>query len=84
MKSIIVVLALFGFMSVSHAEETVAEKAKETVNDVKRAGKKAIHRAEEALCAEGDLKCLAQKGQNRVEEGADYVKDKVDEATDKK
>ncbi|MFV8259475.1 hypothetical protein ACNQKP_16830 [Bdellovibrio bacteriovorus] len=84
MKHIIVVLALFGFMSVTHAEETVSEKVKSTANDVKRGAKKAMNRAEEAVCMEGDVKCLAKKGQNRVEEGADYVKDKVDEATDKK
>ncbi len=66
----------------AHAEETMGEKAKATGNTVKRSAKKGMNRVEEAVCMKGDAKCLAQKAGNRMEEGADYVKDKAVETKD--
>jgi hypothetical protein len=80
MKKLVLVLALFGFFgAASHAAETVGEKAAATTNDAKRAVKKGAHRAGEAMCAEGDAKCLKNKAENRVQEGSDYTKDKAKE-----
>jgi len=67
----------------SFAEQTSSEKASATVNDVKRAAKKKVHRAEEAVCAEGDAPCLAKKAKHRAEEGSDFAKDKAQELKDK-
>lgn len=81
MKHLVMIcaVALFGFINFAHAEETLSEKAKATANDVKRSAKKGAHRVEEAMCAEGDAKCLKKKAENRVKEGSDYVKDKAEE-----
>lgn len=80
MKLLILSFALFGWLGISHAEETLTEKTQVTVNSVKRSGKKGLNRTKEALCGKltGDNKvqCLAKKAKNRVEEGADAVKDK--------
>lgn len=83
MKKIVIALALFGFLGVAHAEETMGEKASATMHDGKRAVKKGVNRTKEALCAEGDAKCLKDKAANRVEEGVDYTKDKAKEVKNK-
>lgn len=83
MKSIIAVIAcIMGLSTAVIAEETLKEKATAGVNDAKRAVKKGVNRTKEFVCAEGDAKCLAKKGKHRVEEGADYVKDKAKEGAD--
>lgn len=61
------------------AGETVAEKAQAAGNDAVRAAKKTVHRAEEALCQQGDVKCLQQKAEHRLQEARDYTKDKAAE-----
>lgn len=65
--------------SVAGAAETVAEKAEALGNDAARAAKKTVHRAQEALCQQGELKCLQQKAEHRLQEAADYTKDKAAE-----
>lgn len=84
MKNLILIMAILSVMTIAQAEETVSSKAKVTAHDVKRASKKGVHRVQEATCTENDAKCMAKKAGNRVEEGADYTKDKVNEATEKK
>lgn len=79
MKKLMMIIAVLGFVGAAHAEETMGEKAKATANDGKRAVKKGANRVKEAVCMEGDAKCLAKKAKNRVEEGGDYVKDKATE-----
>jgi hypothetical protein len=64
------------------ANESMSEKASGKAGDAKRAIKKGAHRAGEAVCMEGDAKCLAKKAKNRVEETKDYGKDKAIEAKD--
>lgn len=80
MKLIIATLAIFGFLGLSHAEETLTEKAQVKVKSAKRTAKKGLHRANEAVCGDltGDskLECLSKKTKNRLEEGKDSVKDK--------
>ncbi len=83
MKTVIILMALFGFTGISYAEETTSEKAAATTNDAKRSVKKGMNRVKEAVCAEGDVKCLSKKAKHRVEEGADYTKDKATETKDK-
>jgi hypothetical protein len=61
------------------AEETTSEKVNANANDAKRAVKKGVHRAQEAVCMENDAKCLARKAKNRGTEAKDYVKDKANE-----
>ncbi|HEX7675458.1 MAG TPA: hypothetical protein VF412_14880 [Bdellovibrio sp.] len=84
MRNLLVIMAILGVMTIAQAEDTVSSKATETAHDVKRSAKKGLHRVQEATCTEGDLKCAGKKAGNRVKEGADYTKDKVNEATDKK
>lgn len=81
MKTVIMTLALMGFMGSAtvHAEETMGEKAAATTNDAKRAVKKGANRVKEAVCAKGDAKCLAEKAKHRGEEGWDATKDKATE-----
>lgn len=79
MKTLIMTLALTGLTGLAYAEETVSEKAQATANDAARSVKKGAHRAQEAVCAESDTKCLEQKAKHRAEEGKDYVKDKSKE-----
>lgn len=84
MKSILVIsLCLLGFSTAVLAEETLKESATAKVHDAKRAVKKGVNRAKEAVCAEGDVKCLEKKAEHRAQEGADYVKDKAKAAADK-
>jgi hypothetical protein len=80
-----VILSLLFVMGVNsvHAEETMGEKGAKTGHTIKRKVKKMGHRVEEAVCAKSDAKCLAEKAGNRMEEGADYVKDKAVETKDK-
>lgn len=75
--SVILSLLLVLGLGFAHAEETMGEKAKATGHDAKRAMKKGANRVKEAVCMEGDAKCLAKKAGHRMEEGADYVKDKA-------
>jgi hypothetical protein len=83
MKSILIAALAFGFIGFAHAEDSTSDKAETTGNDVKRDVKKKWHHTEEAVCQEGDAKCLAKKAKHRATEGKDYVKDKTNEAVDK-
>jgi uncharacterized protein YpmB len=84
MKSIMIILiCLISLPISSFAEETMAEKAQVNANAVKRAAKKSVHRAEEALCGnltgESKAECLANKAKHRAQEGVDVTKDKASE-----
>jgi hypothetical protein len=72
-------LAQLGLIGAAQAGETVGEKAQAAGNDAVRAVKKTVHRAEEAVCSEGDMKCLAEKAKHRAVEAKDYTKDKAQE-----
>jgi hypothetical protein len=78
-----VALALCFSLAPAFAEETIPEKAKVVKNDVGRAGKKALHRTEELLCAKSDAECLAKKAKHRITEAADATADKADELKNK-
>jgi hypothetical protein len=71
--------AQLGFINAAQAGETVGEKAQAAGNDAARAVKKTVHRVDEAVCTEGDMKCLAEKAKHRAEEATDYTKDKAKE-----
>ena len=79
MKFLIVIVALFGFLGLGYAEETLTEKVQVPMNTTKRMAKKGMHRAAEAVCGKltgsGKLECLAKEAKNRVEEGSDALKD---------
>ncbi len=79
MKAIMMslVFCLAAGVQFAHAEETMGEKAKATGKDMKRGMKKGVNNVKEAVCMEGDAKCLAKKAGNKMEEGADYAKDKA-------
>ncbi len=62
------------------AEETMAEKTEAKAHNVKRSMKKGAHRTQEAVCMEGDVKCMEKKAAHRMEEAKDYTKDKASEA----
>lgn len=83
MKRLLILVTALSLTGVAHGEETVGEKAKSTTQDVKRSMKKGAHRVKEAVCAEGDMKCLGEKAKHRAEEGKDFVKDKATETKDK-
>jgi hypothetical protein len=79
MKSLILAVALMGLTGITCAEETLGEKAEAATNDATRSVKKGVHRAQETVCAEGDMKCLSEKAKHRAEEGKDYTQDKAKE-----
>jgi hypothetical protein len=79
MKALIMAVALMGMTGAAYCEETVGEKAEAAANDAGRSVKKGAHRVQEAVCAEGDVKCLSEKAKHRAEEGKDYTKDKAKE-----
>lgn len=79
MKSLIMAVALMGMTGIAYCEETIGEKAEATTNDATRSVKKGVNRAKEAVCGEGDVKCLSEKAKHRAEEGKDYSTDKVKE-----
>lgn len=95
MKKTLLGLALaLTLPSFALAEETMTEKAKDVASEVKqdakkagrsmkRTAKKGMHRVEEAVCMEGDLKCAAKKAGNRVEEATDATVDAMKNAKDK-
>lgn len=76
-------LTAAGITRMAYAEETVKEKAQAEKNTVKRTAKKAEHRIEEKFCAEGDVKCAAEKAKNRLNETKDATKDKAQEVKNK-
>ncbi len=82
-KYLIASLALFSFLNLSHAEETMTEKAQSTTNSAKRVVKKGVNRTAEALCGKltGDsqAECLIKRAKNRVGEGTDIIQDKAGE-----
>jgi len=67
----------------AYADETIPEKGKATSKDVKRQGRKAVHRTEEALCTGTKAECAKEKAKNRVDEGTEAVKDEADELKQK-
>ncbi len=83
MKNILIVLALCGAFGTAQAEQTAGEKMNETGHDAGRAVKKGAHRAEEAVCAKSDTKCLAEKGKHRMQEGTEAIKDGAKSSKDK-
>lgn len=79
MKALIMAVALMGVAGAAYSEETIPEKAEATANDAARSVKKGVHRVDEAVCTDGDMKCLSEKAKHRAEEGKDYTKDKYKE-----
>lgn len=75
-------LSLFGLQAtqVAYADETVKEKAKETMNDAKRGAKKAARAAEDKTCelVNGKMECAAKKVKHSIQNGADKVEDAMD------
>lgn len=64
---------------IAMADETVTEKVTATTNTAKRTIKKGAHRVQEAVCAEGDVKCASKKIKNRAVEAKDATVDGVKE-----
>lgn len=60
----------------------VSTEAKKMGRKTKRVAKKAMHKAEEAMCMEGDMKCAAEKAKHRVQEGKDTATDKMKDMKD--
>lgn len=87
MRVLILVLAMFGFLSMAQAEQTAGEEVKATAKTMKRKAKKGMHRAQESMCGKmtGDSKveCLAKEAKHRGEEVIDATKDKASEIKDK-
>lgn len=76
-------VALFGIQGATqfaYAEETMKEKAKETMNDAKRGAKKAARAAEDETCelVNGKMECAAKKVKHKIQNGADKVEDAMD------
>ncbi len=83
MKNILLTVVVALASSPVLAAESVSENINAKTNNAKRTIKKGAHRAHEAVCMEGDLKCAARKAKNRAVEGKDYVGDKASEMGDK-
>jgi hypothetical protein len=75
----LVVVGFSGIAGVAVAEESVPAKAKVVKNNASRKTKKAAHRVQEAVCAESDAECLAQKAKHRTTEAGEAVEDKASE-----
>jgi len=71
------------FLGLAVAKQTVPEKAKDVTNDAARSVKAGANRVAEAVCVEGDVECAAKKAKNKVKEGAEATKDKVEEVKNK-
>ena len=81
--AIISLFALSLLPKLAWAEETIGEKATSTTHTAVRKVKKGTHHVQEALCAEGDLKCAGKKIGHRVDEAGSAVGDKMSETEDK-
>ena len=68
-------------ISTSFASETMGEKANEMGQDVKKASKKSVRAVKDKTCEmmNGKMECMAKKMGHKMENGADEVKDKVDD-----
>lgn len=81
MKTTIKMLAVMALTSVSLAfaggtkNTSVHEKGKAAGAEVKRQGRKAVHRADEALCTGTKAECEAGKLKHRVNEAGTKVRD---------
>ncbi len=62
------------------ADETVKQKAEETMNDAKRSAKKAARDAKDKTCelVNGKMECAAKKVKHSIQNGADKVEDAID------
>ncbi|MBC7714620.1 MAG: hypothetical protein H7177_14840 [Rhizobacter sp.] len=68
------------FVNVSHADETVKEKAAEAGNDTTRAVRKGARNVKDKTCemVNGKMKCAAKKAKHKMQNAGDKVKDAVD------
>jgi hypothetical protein len=65
------------------AQQTRGEKADEAGRDIKRTGKKAVNRTDEALCTGTKAECEAKKAKHRVGETKDRAVDGAKSTVDK-
>lgn len=82
--SILILLSTLCFATTSLAQTlgettapTITDKTKEMGRDTKRAAKKAGNRVQEATCMKGDMKCEAEKEQNRAAETTEGAADEM-------
>lgn len=66
-------------LAVNKPKYTEDEQLLDEGKDFKRNTKKTINRLEEAFCRDGDLSCAMQKGENRLEETKESIKDTKEE-----
>jgi len=83
MKKIIFSAALLAIMLSACDKQSKFEKVEAVKNNLERSAQKSFNRLDEKVCGDSDVECLAEKTKHRVEEGADYVGDKTQEAVDK-
>lgn len=83
MRKIIFSAALLALMLSACDKQSNIEKVDAAKNNVERSVQKSVNRVDEKICSDNDVECLAEKAKHRVEEGADYVGDKTQEAVDK-
>ncbi|WP_374079723.1 hypothetical protein [Bdellovibrio bacteriovorus] len=57
-------------------------ESKKAARKAKRTAKKGMHRAQEAVCMEGDVECAAKKAKHRMEEGKDSAVDTMKDTQD--
>lgn len=82
MKRIIISMLFLGVAISACDNQSPSEKMDASKNNMMRSAHKTMNRLDESTCNEGDIKCFAEKAEHRTEEGADYVKDKSEEAVD--
>ncbi|MBC7428574.1 MAG: hypothetical protein H7336_08190 [Bacteriovorax sp.] len=68
------------FVNISHADETVKEKATEMGNDTTRAVRKGVRKVKDETCkmVNGKMECAAKKVKHKMQNAGDKVKDAVD------
>lgn len=80
----LMMIALLSFALNAQAEQTPAEKVKNTAKQVGAEMSKAANRVEETVCetVNGKVKCLAKKAKHRVQETKTDVQNKAEELKD--
>lgn len=79
----LITFTLSTMLQIAFADETITEEIVANSNDAKRGLKKGAHRAQEALCMDGDVECAARKAKNRLIEAGDAASDTASEIKNK-
>jgi len=75
-------LAVFALAASPVLAQSTVEKGKAKVNDVKRQGRKTVHRVEEKTCTASKVECEKRKLKHRVDETGQKIEDEGEKVKD--